>query len=62
MARPGERLDADPAGWQRDRFAQAVLTIRRDQGPERARALAIQLAARGSLTAEDVTWILGPDA
>ncbi|GID92968.1 hypothetical protein ACFQFC_06130 [Amorphoplanes digitatis] len=56
----GERFDADPEGWERDRTIQAVLAIRRDQGPDRARALAIQLAARGSLTDEDVAGIIGP--
>ena len=44
------------------RLAQAVHAIRRQQGPGRARALAIQLVARGSSPTEDVTRILGPDA
>jgi hypothetical protein len=55
----GERFDADPEGWQRERLTQSVLAIRRDQGLERARALALQLAARGSLSDADVSRILG---
>jgi hypothetical protein len=58
----GERFDADPEGWERDRVIAAVQAIRRDQGPERAQALALQLAARGSLSAEDVIRILGADS
>lgn len=56
----GERFDADPDGWQRDRLAQSVVAVRREQGPDRARALALQLVAQGSLSTEDVTRILGP--
>lgn len=50
----GERFDADPAGWERDRVVESVRAVRRDQGPERAWALALQLVARGSLSTEDV--------
>jgi hypothetical protein len=56
----GERFDADPDGWQRDRLIQSVLAIRRDQGPERAQALALQLAATGSLSDADVARLTGP--
>lgn len=55
----GERFDADPDCWHRDRLTQAVHAIRREQGPDRAQALAIQLVAQGSLSLEDVTRILG---
>jgi hypothetical protein len=50
----GERFDADPDGWQRDRLVDSVHAIRRSQGRERAQALALQLVARGSLSAADV--------
>ena len=51
----GERFDADPDGWQRDRLLESVHAIRRTQGPERAQALALQLVARGSLSTEEVS-------
>ena len=56
----GERFDADPEGWQHDRLLQSVQAIRREQGPERARALAIQLMNQGQFSRDDVTHILGP--
>ncbi|MET0419626.1 MAG: hypothetical protein ABW022_26725 [Actinoplanes sp.] len=52
-----ERFDADPDGWQRDRLIESVDAIRRTQGAERARALALQLVARGSLSAEDIGYL-----
>jgi len=55
----GERFDADPDGWQRDRYTQALDAVLSEQGPQRARALANRLVARGWLSAEDVTQILG---
>jgi len=53
------RFDADPDGWQRDRYTQALDAVPRDQGPQRARALADRLVARGWLSSEDGTQILG---
>jgi hypothetical protein len=58
----GERFDADPDGWHRDRIIQSVHAIRREQGHGRAQALASQLVARGELSSEDVTRILGTTA
>lgn len=58
--RHGERFDDDPDGWVRDRLVRSVLAVRRDQGLGQAQALALQLAAQGSLTPEDITRILGP--
>ncbi|GIE99457.1 hypothetical protein [Paractinoplanes rishiriensis] len=55
----GKRHDADPAGWQRDRFAGSVLAVRRDRGVEHARALALQLESQGRLSAADVARLLG---
>lgn len=54
----GERFDADAAGWQRDRYREAVTGILRDQGPQQARALADRLIARGRLAPADVASIL----
>lgn len=56
----GQRFDADPAAWQRDRYTQAVQATLREQGPQQAQALANRLVARGWLSAEDITQILGP--
>ena len=58
----GERFDADPDGWQRDRYIEALVAVRRDQGPQHARALAHRFLARGWLSTEDVTQVLGPTA
>ncbi|MFI5890188.1 hypothetical protein ACIA5D_08705 [Actinoplanes sp. NPDC051513] len=58
----GERYDADPDGWIRDRHLQAVQAVRRDQGPDRAQALALQLVARGELSTDDVAGVPGPTA
>jgi hypothetical protein len=55
----GERFDADPDRWQHDRLVQSVQAIRREQGPERARALAMQLMGQGQFSPEDVIHILG---
>jgi hypothetical protein len=54
-----DERDADPDGWQRDRYTRALDAVLRDQGPQHARALADRLVARGWLSAEDVAQILG---
>lgn len=54
----GTRFDADPAGWQRDRYRQAVQGILRDQGRQQAHTFARRLVATGRLSDSDVTRIL----
>jgi hypothetical protein len=58
----GHRFDADPDGWQRDRYRQAVEATLRNEGPDRARALANHLRKRGWLTTEDVTRLFSGGA
>jgi hypothetical protein len=55
----GERYDADPEEWERDRYRQSLVAVRRDQGLTRARAFALQLVARDQLSDADVEVILG---
>ena len=54
----GTRFDADPAGWQRDRYRQALETVLRDQGRQHAQTLAKRLVAADWLSGEDVAQIL----
>ena len=55
----GTRFDADPAGWQRDRYRQALETVLRDQGQQHAQTLAKRMVAADWLPAEEVARILG---
>ncbi|AEV86539.1 hypothetical protein ACWT_5522 [Actinoplanes sp. SE50] len=54
----GTRFDADPAGWRRDRYRQALLAVLRDQGRQHARTLAKRMVAADWLSTEDAEQIL----
>ncbi|MEU4559524.1 hypothetical protein AB0F72_14160 [Actinoplanes sp. NPDC023936] len=55
----GTRFDADPIGWQRDRYSQALQAVLRAQGQQHAQALGKRLVAEGWLSTRAVTQILG---
>jgi hypothetical protein len=54
----GTRFDADPVGWQRDRYRQALKAVLRDQGQQHAQTLAKRMVAADWLSAEDAAQIL----
>ncbi|MBL7255377.1 hypothetical protein [Paractinoplanes lichenicola] len=57
-----ERFDADPAGWQRDRYLEALKGVLREQGTQHAWSLADRLTARGWVTPDDVAQVFGSPA
>ncbi|MBB2949093.1 hypothetical protein FB565_008898 [Actinoplanes lutulentus] len=58
----GTRFDADPGGWQRERYRQSLQAVLRDHGRQHAQAIAKGLLAEGWLSAADVRQIVGSTA
>lgn len=55
----GERFDADPYDWRRQRAERSIAWILRNEGPDRARQAAGKMVARGWMSTEDADRILG---